>query len=164
MGDIHAISTSPDLAPWDVEGGYSRPICRRIVEEQGVPRNMFGVAKKATAQFILRSDEFLTDDMRLDCYRWLRSHRQAWVRCGEKPPNRLTDVCIVGRARVGMLAGRLRRTAAAKRLGSRADAVLTRLSCDFDPGRRRVLRRYVFHWAVDRAKEHYPDPRPIGTP
>jgi hypothetical protein len=162
--DIHAISTSPDLAPWDVKGGDSRPICRRIVEERGVPRDMFGVGKKATAQFILRTDDFLTHDMRLDYYRWLRSRRQAWVSRGEKPPHRLTDLRIVARARVGMLAERLGRTAAAKRLGPRVDAVLTRLSVKFDPSKRRVLHQYAFHWAVDRAKDCYPDPRPIGTP
>ena len=58
--EIHAISTSPDLATWDVKGGYSRPVCRRIVEESGVPRDMFGVEKKATAQFILGPESFLT--------------------------------------------------------------------------------------------------------
>ena len=105
--DIHAISTSPDMAPWDVDGGYSRPICRRIVEERGVPRHMFGTTKKATAQFILRSDDFLTPDMQLDYEEWLQSRN---------------------------------------------------LSVDVDTSGRPVLREYAFHWAVDRAKEHYRDP------
>jgi hypothetical protein len=75
-----------ELAPWDVKGGYSRPICRRIVEERGVPRDMFGVEKKATAQFILRADNFLTGSMRRDYYRWLRSRRRAWLDRGATPP------------------------------------------------------------------------------
>jgi len=156
--DIHDISTSSDLAPWDVKGGYSRPICRRIVEERGVPRDAFGVEKKATAQFILGADDFLTRDMRLDYYGWLRSRRQAWVDRGVRPPSHLTDLRFVARARVGVLAERLR-SSAAKRLGPRADALLVRLSPKSDPRKRHVFHQYAFHWAVDRAKERYPDPR-----
>jgi hypothetical protein len=40
---------------------------------------MFGVQKKATAQFILRPNDFLTRQMRRDYYLWLRSQRQAWI-------------------------------------------------------------------------------------
>jgi hypothetical protein len=157
--DIHTISTSTDLAPWDVKGGYSRPICRRIVEERGVPRDTFGVEKKATAQFILRADNFLTRDMRLDYYEWLRSRRQAWVNRGLRPPGRLTDLRFVSRARFGVLAERVRQSGAAKRLGPRAESVLTRLSPESDPHKRHNFQQYAFHWAVDRAKERYPDPR-----
>jgi hypothetical protein len=159
--DIHAISTSPELAPWDVKGGYSRPICRRIVEEAGVPRDMFGVKKKATAQFILQPEAFLTRGMRRDYYRWLRSRRQAWVSRGERPPSHLADLGIVVRVRIGAVAERLRRSTGVKRLGPRADAVLARLSKGSESSKRLVLGQYTFHWAVDRAKERYPDPRRI---
>jgi hypothetical protein len=122
IGDIHALSTAPELAPWDVGGGYSRPICRRIVEGRGVPRDLFGMRKKATAQRILRTDDFLTRDMRSDYLRWMRSHRDALLRAGTTVPRRLS-----------------RRTT--------SDG-------------RDIPHQHVFHWAVDRAKEHYPDPRP----
>jgi hypothetical protein len=157
--EIHAISTSPDLATWDIGGGYSRPVCRRIVEECGVPRDMFGVEKKATAQFILGPQSFLTRGMRLDYYRWLWSQRQVWVSRGQKPPSLLSDLQTVVRFRVGMLAGRLARTNVAHRLGPRVGAVLTRLSVDSTSSRFRILGTFVFHWAVDRAKERYRDPR-----
>ena len=161
--DIHAISTSPDLAPWNVKGGYNRPICRRIVEERGVPREIFGVKKKATAQFILREDDFLTADMRLDYYRWMRSQRQTGISRGQKPPGRLTDMRVLARARVAVLAERALRNDAVKRLGPRAQAILTRLSAGLDSTTGRAHHQYVFHWAVDRAKERYRDPRPLGT-
>jgi hypothetical protein len=162
INDIHAITTSADLEPWDTKGGYSRPICRRIVEGRGVPRDAFGVEKKATAQFILRADNFLTRSMRLDYYRWLRSRRRAWVDRGVNPPSRLTDSRFVARARVGMLMERLRSSGAVKRLGPRAQAVLTRLLPESDPRKRHVFHQYAFHWAVDRAKERYPDPRRVS--
>ena len=47
--DIHRISTSSEMKRWDTGGGYSRPICRRIVEEEGVPRDIFGQTKKAAS-------------------------------------------------------------------------------------------------------------------
>jgi hypothetical protein len=31
--------------PWDIGGAYSRPLCRRLVEEASVPREIFGVSK-----------------------------------------------------------------------------------------------------------------------
>lgn len=46
---IHALSNSAEMAPWSLSNDYDRPIPRRIVEEAGVPRSLFGQAKKAIA-------------------------------------------------------------------------------------------------------------------
>ena len=43
---IHAIGQSKEMKPWSVGGIYDKPIPRRIAEEAGVPRNLFGQAKK----------------------------------------------------------------------------------------------------------------------
>jgi hypothetical protein len=43
---IKAITESPAMKPWSVGGGYDRPIARRIAEEAGVPRHLFGQVKK----------------------------------------------------------------------------------------------------------------------
>ncbi|WP_157679868.1 hypothetical protein [Nitrosococcus watsonii] len=47
---ISEISNSPEMKPWSVGGAYDRPIPRRVVEEAGVPREMFGQEKKAVGQ------------------------------------------------------------------------------------------------------------------
>ncbi len=47
---IHAISNSPHMARWSVGGPYDRPIPRRIAEDAGVPRALFGQKKKAVAR------------------------------------------------------------------------------------------------------------------
>ena len=49
-GAIHApslarISLSREMEPWSVGGKYDRPIPRRIAEERGVPRHLFGQRK-----------------------------------------------------------------------------------------------------------------------
>jgi len=43
---IHRISNSPEMAPWTLGNSYDRPIPRRIVEERGVPRHLFGQRKR----------------------------------------------------------------------------------------------------------------------
>ena len=47
---IHRVTTSDEMAPWRLGNGYDRPICRRILEERGVPRDAFGWGKKAVAE------------------------------------------------------------------------------------------------------------------
>jgi hypothetical protein len=43
------IALSKELAPWSIGGTYDRPLCRRIAEDAGVPRELFGMRKMATA-------------------------------------------------------------------------------------------------------------------
>jgi hypothetical protein len=43
---IRAITESAAMDPWSVGGAYDRPIARRIAEEAGVPRHLFGQIKK----------------------------------------------------------------------------------------------------------------------
>lgn len=47
--ELKAISFSDEMAPWALYTDYDRPICRRIVEEAGVPRSLFGTRKKNTS-------------------------------------------------------------------------------------------------------------------
>lgn len=49
---IFRISQSSEMDPWKTPGKYSRPIPRRIVEEAGVSRRLFGVEKRAAAVVI----------------------------------------------------------------------------------------------------------------
>lgn len=46
--DIKKISEHAEMKPWSVEGDYDRPIPRRIAEEAGVSRALFGQKKSAT--------------------------------------------------------------------------------------------------------------------
>jgi hypothetical protein len=47
--DISVIGRSAELDPWRVGGRYDRPIPRRIAEDGGIPRRMFGQRKSAAA-------------------------------------------------------------------------------------------------------------------
>ena len=48
MPDIVRISNSDEMAPWRCVPGYDRPIARRLAEEAGVAREMFGQVKMGT--------------------------------------------------------------------------------------------------------------------
>ena len=47
--DISVIGRSAELDPWRVGGRYDRPIARRIAEDAGIPRQLFGQRKSAAA-------------------------------------------------------------------------------------------------------------------
>ena len=49
LKEIWEITLSQEMEPWSIPGGYDRPISRRIVEEAGVPRDVFGQRKKNTS-------------------------------------------------------------------------------------------------------------------
>lgn len=51
---IHSISTGPEMALWRLFNDYDRPIPRRIAEDAGVPREMFGMTKNGGAGSSLR--------------------------------------------------------------------------------------------------------------
>ena len=46
---VNAIGGSEQMKPWSIGGAYDRPIPRRILEEAGVPRKLFGRRKLLTA-------------------------------------------------------------------------------------------------------------------
>ncbi len=51
---LDVISRSDALRPWRVGGSYDRPVLRRLLEEAGVPRELFGQAKFTGAMLDLR--------------------------------------------------------------------------------------------------------------
>src|SRR2546430_15465812 len=53
--------------------GHSRPICRRIVEEAGLPRHSFGIGKRA-ASVLLFDEKFLSPGSLADYTGWLADH------------------------------------------------------------------------------------------
>ena len=68
--ELVAVSRSPEMKPWDVGGDYTRPICRRIVEGAGVPRDAFGRRKLAGSVL----DAVLSDSSRPDYRDWCERH------------------------------------------------------------------------------------------
>ena len=74
LADLLTISNSPELAPWDVTTSYSRPICRRILEERGIPRHYFGQNKTGASIRFLRGQDAWSPGGQRAFFRWLRDH------------------------------------------------------------------------------------------
>lgn len=153
--DIHALSNSAELAPWDVPGDYSRPICRRIVEEAGVPRHAFGQRKKMASVHFGQGEAVLTEASRADYYEWLAKN---WAR-GRFPSLRQSPVPS---AFVASLRDRLWLLDKVVRTASRPLPKSVRRSLTQRLGRfqrelsRRINRpEFVFPWAIDRLCEAY---------
>lgn len=49
LREIQAISSSGEMEPWMLHNDYDRPIPRRMLEEAGVPRHLFGNRKEVTS-------------------------------------------------------------------------------------------------------------------
>jgi hypothetical protein len=73
--DLLKLSNSSEMAEWDIGGEYSRPICRRLLEEAGVARDMFGTRKTGPAIKFLRGEDAWSPTGRRAFFRWLRKHR-----------------------------------------------------------------------------------------
>lgn len=71
--DIVRIANSPEMAPWRLNNNYDRPIPRRILEEKGIRREMFGTRKKAVVQHYLYP---WNKHLRQRYFRWLQANYQ----------------------------------------------------------------------------------------
>jgi len=60
LPSIYKISNSEEMKRWSVNSHYDRPIARRIVEEKGIPRHLFGQIKKATTVLLNRHRSVLS--------------------------------------------------------------------------------------------------------
>jgi hypothetical protein len=91
---IKAISASREMASYSLGGGYDRPVPRRIAEEAGVPREIFGQRKKAISTLIFKDKAFVPVDVRNAIRRSLDSSslmektryliESIWYACGKR--------------------------------------------------------------------------------
>ena len=151
--DIHAISNSAAMKQWDVQGNYSRPICRRIAEEAGLPRDSFGTRKKTVTvdpfsgwDVLHKGGNFLTPSSRDDFLNWIRRRRGLWLKRGQLPPIPSVGVNYAVNS-VYMLAIDFTHW-----ISSVTPLWRVLAYPQYQP---HYLNLYLFPWAVDRLKHHY---------
>ena len=151
------------MQPWSVGGKYDRPICRRIVEEAGIPRDWFGVHKKGSSDKLLTINNFLSDTSHQNYEDWLRKNSSSWIQNGRLPPYPTLGKCLdqiliwcvmlpIRRIVVPIA----RRTYAATHLEfvKSFSTMLRRKANNLDDTRI-FHRRYTFPWALDRSVSKY---------
>ncbi|MGF9765005.1 hypothetical protein AAII07_59160 [Microvirga sp. 0TCS3.31] len=62
--DLSRISKSDEMCAFSVGGDYDRPIPRRIAEEAGVPRKLFGQTKKAVSVLLFSNVSLISPKTR----------------------------------------------------------------------------------------------------
>lgn len=75
--DIIGITESEEMASWHLGGAYDRPIPRRIAEEAGVPRGMFGQKKMATSTLYGQPFMPRNPELRCEFFEFLSKNRLA---------------------------------------------------------------------------------------
>lgn len=158
--DLHRISRSGEMAPWDVPGEYSRPIPRRIAEDAGVPRHLFGQKKMASAVVLWKRKEFLLPKADHESLRrWLFRNRHHWDERGLRSPLRQSRK---ERVTSGVMA-LYRPVHALASLIAPLKPYSDRIS-RLDPrGRTHPLFEVLFPWALEEARKRYRS-RPHAAP
>ncbi|MEX1027847.1 MAG: hypothetical protein WD049_07545 [Candidatus Paceibacterota bacterium] len=151
--DLYRMIASPEMLPWRSQAAYNKPFSRRVLQDAGVPSHMFGVQKKAASVLFFDQSSFLSPAAAEDFRQWRRQvmdRSPAATRIGvllSKGAVTLTSQLVrVAQRAAGPLSTivssqRLKKIAASKRLARYA-----RYSAEF---------RYIFPWAVERAKQRY---------
>ena len=154
---LQAISSSPEMIPWTTGTDYDRPIARRLVEEQGVPRAAFGQAKRAVTQPMVEFDQ-------LDAVMTERSYRDLALFASRTPEFRSRAerlrYQVLGALHQLNLRVNWRIEALARRSGI---ALPTRLLVSERYRRRPGLQAMLFHWGIEKLLPRYSTPVPPGA-
>ena len=79
--EIAAISHASEMSAYQLHNDYDRPIPRRVLEEAGVPRALFGQRKKAASLPLFLDRRLLSPATRRDCE---AAVPRQWVRAAER--------------------------------------------------------------------------------
>ena len=78
--DITRITHAEEMRPFSVGGSYDRPIPRRIAEEAGVPRELFGQRKEMVSVLGFVRLGVLPRAARNEIAAYARAHASSWLR------------------------------------------------------------------------------------
>jgi hypothetical protein len=156
---LHRITTSQEMQPWSLgREEYDRPIPRRIIEEAGVTRALFGQHKKAAARSLKYCNPVSVKEPDLKQVMAATSylHFCGWadqIKLYRSGLDRLIFTLMHGLYRLNDRVIRSKRCqAAAKRLGIVLPPVPW-LPIRFR--KRRTSHRLLFHWGINQIKSQH---------
>jgi hypothetical protein len=152
LASINRISNSAEMRPWTLMRAYDRPIPRRLLEEAGVPRHAFGMAKKAVEIVVkIEGTQVLRPDSLADFAEFCDRYWGPWMALKD----RALDVARFVQKHNKRLNAKLTTSikinfGATVRLPSLLPAWIRRL-CYGPVGRDHLL----FHWSVSKLLPRY---------
>ncbi len=138
---LRALTRSEAMRPWWMGKDYDKPLARRIIEEAGVPRSLFGTVKKNISH--AQPVNWPYDPALSDAFRRYLTERGFWG------PSALS----IGLLNLYATAANLLYRNLLGRLGHKRGTPFWR---------RLAMRRLMFCWAVDALREHYSRNLPAG--
>ena len=152
--EIHAIGHHAEMAPFDIGGNYNRPIPRRIIEEAGIPRGRFAVSKKAASMLFFERESFLSPDSLRDFTDWLTRHSHEWSTRRKVPPFAAASLFNMSKPLLAFasIGARCLIAVAPPTQKWKVQRLHGRLK---EAQREEYLFRYVFPWAMEKAKSRY---------
>jgi hypothetical protein len=79
LSDIVTLSRSDEMTAWNIGGTYNRPICRRLLEDAGVPRGSFAVSKTGASIRFLRGEDAWSKKGRRAFLAWLHTRPSGYA-------------------------------------------------------------------------------------
>jgi hypothetical protein len=151
---IHKISRSPEMKPWSLDVKYNRPIPRRIAEEAGVPRELFG--QKKIAGLALNMEEGTLTQVSHDDF--LRFYEAAPIPWYFRYNTRLTLRDILTwplDTLYFQLKKRLKKRQTSKAYQKLSPLLLMLSNRRARDPRRKSIYHYLFHWGFEKTKNRY---------
>jgi hypothetical protein len=162
LDDVIRISNSAEMSPWDIGGNYTRPICRRIVENAAVPRFAFGYGKRGVSVAPRGGADYLSPPSLKDLLAWLEEQRRQPHRCGITLPRpavaRLLDRISIRLTGIARILDRMCRRRGFRWLAAPVRVFERNLTGSY------YHHNYCIHWAIDRAKRRYKNYGHAGPP
>ncbi len=143
---LNRISRSREMSPWRIGGTYDRPIPRRLLEEAGVPRELFGQTKMGGSA---DNPEVVTLSPRweADFLSFYEANVDPEIRA-RLVDEQLGRVPYYVKGNMGKMESWLRRRRLLRR-------VAPRILGDRRHQRWRSRHLYTFHWGLERLRGRY---------
>lgn len=160
MAAIREISRSAEMSDWDIGGSYNRPICRRLAEPAGLPRELFGQQKSMASRWFFNEGQSITDDSFRDAREFLLHHRKSFTQKLRPPPGMFVGLESLGNGALLAASRLIIQTPGFFRLGLDKRSLFGGLIALRIPNPPHVaivlgVHRYLFPWAMERAKQRY---------
>jgi hypothetical protein len=149
---IMAIAQSPEMEAWSIGGNYDKPIQRRIVEEAGIPRHLFGQKKMASGHSRIGEIRRMTAASQTD-------YRAFYVGLRKRAPKLRWLKARAKRALQKRLYKTLR-LSARHRLPAFGIGLLPTMNCQQFDIRRPWARHFTMHWGQERIRHRYLEGEP----
>ena len=150
---IYEIGNSTGMNPYRMGGRYDRPICRRIVEEMGVERSLFGHRKKAVTIGFIWNPTFLSKESHNDFDNYLKKNKRYL--------NTYFSLQLfhVGNYLFEYVNGILTREIPVSTPARFILNLLNKLLCRFKDYEGTTYCKFLFNWALEKSKANFEIPR-----